>query len=158
MKTQEEVRARLDDPKFREEDFLGFATEALAQFLDWDHIQGIIKPEATREEWERDILPLTEQAVLKEMSEYMEFAWGKVIDHRGISASRSIDKMRAWLWLLDDRDTLAKVDFVGYENYGAPKLNVICQRYGLPIPDDDWARNMIRGFKCRPDCVDGCGG
>jgi len=87
----------------------------------------------------------------------MEFAWGKIEDHRGISANRSIEKMEAWLWLLDDEETLAALEEAPYKNYGAPKLKVICDKYGFPVPQDETIQNMIASRPCREGCQDGCG-
>jgi hypothetical protein len=82
----------------------------------------------------------------------MAFAWGKARDHRGISASRSVEKMRTWVWLLDDPEITAN-----YQNYGAPILRAICERYGFPIPDGDDMRRMSEGEPCRDGCDEGCG-
>ena len=153
MKTKAEI---VDDIKKNgKDDVFGFRLEVFLPFLDFSTLReaGVLKPDATSEGLE-DRKPLTREAVLEEMRDYMEFAWDKAANHRGLSASRSIDKMEAWLWLLDDADLCKPY---GYASYGAPKLKVICNKYGFPIPDDPGVQRMMRGLPCRDDCEEGCG-
>lgn len=92
------------------------------------------------------------------MLDYMPFALGKAQDHRGLSASRSIDHFRAWLWMLSDDETLGFCDVEeNYTNYGAPILREICENYGFDTPAETWFANMASGGPCSPDCRDGCG-
>ena len=97
--------------------------------------------------------------MLEEGREYMErIGWPKVIDHRGISAGRSVEKMSAWMWMLEE-DGLVKVCDSGdlYPQYGAPVLAMICQRFSWPIPGTPEVARMIAGDLCEPDCEMGCG-
>jgi len=65
------------------------------------------------------------------------FGWGKVRNHRGLSADRTILKMKAWLWLLGDDELEAfAADYANYPQYGAPILKAICEKYDFPIPED----------------------
>ena len=89
-----------------DEDQLGFTAEVLLPYLPFDRAQRFLKPAALSEDWP-DPAKLSRDSILAEMKDYMNFAWGKVEDHRGISASCSVEKMCAWLWLLDDDDTMA---------------------------------------------------
>lgn len=155
MKTQEDILKRVKNPSA--DDFGGFEAEALAQFLDYDHAKPILRDNVTREIWDKDGQELTRENVVEEMRGYMEFAWGKVRDHRGISANRSVIKLRAWLWLLDEQDTLNTLDGTPYPQYGAPQLEVICRRMGFPIPEGGDIANMIAGRPCTPTCDNGCG-
>ena len=95
-------------------------------------------------------------AVLANMREYMDFAWGKVEDHRGISASRSVEKFGAWIWALGDEETLRKFEATNYAPYGAPQLAFVCATYGFPIPGSSELARMIDGEPCIPGCQDGC--
>jgi len=108
------------------------------------------------EDWEPD--ELTYRDVVEAMRSYMEFAWGKVIGHRGISASRSVAKMSAWLWLLADEE-LHKFaeDSRNYPQYGAPILAKISRKYTFWIPNRNDVWNMIEGRPCQADCQMGCG-
>lgn len=137
-------------------DLFGFATEVLARYLTAAQAKPLCKPEADLSDWQA--VPLTRDGVLEEMRAYMAFAWGKVLDHRGLSAGRNIDKMKAWLWLLGDDEAVAFAEnSSNYPQYGAPVLLYICERYGFQVPGGDEARNMAAGEPCEPGCQNGCG-
>src|SRR5277367_4801730 len=106
------------------------------------------------EDWESASL----EDALGELREYMVFAWGKVEDHRGISAGRSVDKCAAWAWLLG-RDDVYKAahDGKNYAQYGAPALKLICEAFDLPVPADKGLQRMMRGEPCTDNCGNGCG-
>jgi hypothetical protein len=141
--------------KGMKDDFLGFTGEVLLVHLPADKVKQFCKPDADLSDWSP--LPITNAGILDEMREYMEFAWGKVQDHRGISAGRSVEKMRAWLWILEDEELLdfSNVD-ENYRNYGAPILKAICEKYDFPIPEGDDVANMAKGHTCTPYCDEGC--
>lgn len=104
-------------------------------------------------------LPIDRALVIEFMRHYSAFGWTKIENHRGISASRTVDKMRAWCWLLGDEDEAwfaAMEEQVGYAMYGAPILAAVCRRFDFPIPTGDWIDNMRTGRPCTPDCVEGC--
>ncbi len=134
----------------------GFELEVVVPYLPFAHATEFLKPGTKEEDWNPQ--PLDEAAVILEMREYMaNFGWPKAIDHRGLSAGRTIEKMGAWLWLLD-KDELAAFagDDKNYPMYGAPILFKICADMDFPIPDDEVARNMSLGLPCGdPDCA-GC--
>jgi hypothetical protein len=142
--------------KHGKDDLLGFSAEVLLPYLPAEKLRKFAKDDADLSEWEPK--PLDRETVLAEMKEYMAFAWDKVYAHRGISASRSVEKMAAWVWLLADEDTYAFAkESEHYTNYGAPILMKICQVYGFPIPDDEGVRRMTRGKPCHDGCEEGCG-
>ena len=156
LRTQAEIVARIEGMAGDRDPITPvFEAEALSQFLDYDEASSIRRPGCTREEW-GESQPLTRDGVLAVMRDYAEFGWGKVADHRGISAERTIVKMQAWLWLLGEGDLDARVEVAGYAMYGAPKLALICEAFGFPIPDDEDVRRMIDGRPCGPDCRGGC--
>lgn len=135
--------------------WLGFDKEVLVPYLPFDLAKPYLKEGTTEQDWKPT--ELTKDVVLAEMKDYMDFAWGKVEDHRGISAGRSVEKMEAWLFILGDDETLAKVEAAGYPQYGAPKLAVICEAYGWPIPATAEVQRMIRGEVCGCGWDCGCG-
>ena len=153
MRTQDEIVAHIRDDK----SLFNFAGEALVCFLDFEHAKPFLVGDATEAAWDEQRTPFTEEAVRSALADYMDFAWGKVEDHRGISASRSVDKCSSYVWLLGDDATLAAVEAAGYAQYGAPKLAVICAAYGLPIPSDEAVQRMIRGEACGSYDACGCG-
>lgn len=134
-------------------DMFGFTNSALLEFLTFEEAKPILKEDATSDGW-GDTPPRTKESVISVMRDYMEFAWGKAKNHRGISASRSITKMRAWMWLLEEEES---IDWSNYENYGAPILKAICERYNFPIPDSEILRRMASGQHCGADYDCGCG-
>jgi len=154
MRIQDKIIAHIKS----HEGFLDFTADALISYLDYEHAKPFLKEDVTEEKWKEAHTPLTEESVLAELKSYMEFAWGKVEGHRGISANRSVDKLSAWVWLLGDDETLKKVEEAGFAQYGAPKLAVICEKYGLPIPSSESVQRMIRGEACSSFCEEGCGG
>ena len=153
MRTQDEIAKRAQDSS----GFLCFSPEVLVPFLDFEHAQPFLKPEVTAAEWTPKAL--TRDAVLAEMREYMaEYGWPKALDHRGISAGRTVEKMTAWMWLLGDDEAVAFAeDSDNYPQYGAPVLKFICERFGFDVPADEQAHRMARGEHCGADYRCGCG-
>jgi hypothetical protein len=104
----------------------------------------------------------TDQEVVREMSEYIgEFGWPKAMKHRGLSAHRTVQKLRAWAWLLGRNDLVAFCDDPkNYPQYGVPILLKFSQEFGLRIPRDTDHLLMARGELCHK-CVTkrqaGCG-
>lgn len=137
-------------------DFLGTYAGDLITRLSFAKAKPYLKPEAKEAEWE--VRPRDRESVIAEMREYMDFAWEKALGHRGISAGRSIDHFKAWLWLLGDDETKAFLDGdENYSQYGVPCLKKVCDVYGFKMPDDEAAKNMAEGRPCHPDCEEGCG-
>jgi hypothetical protein len=136
-------------------DFLNFTAEVLLPYLSAEQVKPFLKESADLTDWKPE--PLSREGVLAAMRGYMEFAWGKVENHRGISASRSVEKMSAWLWILGDEEMVASArDNANYAYYGAPILKKICDVYGFPVPDNDGVRNMSQGKPCCEGCTEGC--
>jgi hypothetical protein len=140
--------------KETQEEIFGFQPEVLVNYLPHPEASKFLKDPPEAKHWNKVKFPLTREKALDEMSNYMIFALEKARDHRGLSASRSISKMQAWLWLLKDDE---KINWDNYENYGVPILQQICALYKLPFPvDNEEMVNMSRGNKCTPDC-ESCG-
>lgn len=157
MRTEAEVLAKIVQVG-EEGDMLGFSRGALLPFLSFEAAKPFLIPDATAEQW--NPLPLTSDGVVGQMREYMDFAWEKALGHRGLSASRSVAKMREWLWLLGDDEGVAFADGDGnYQNYGVPVLAYICEKYDLPMPTEsaESIKRMRAGESCVPGCMDGCG-
>ena len=97
----------------------------------------IYHPDYVKEGYEAS--PLTEEEVVKEMKEYIEFAFGKAYNCRGLSSSRSIWKFTQWLWLLEDHELMTFAeDDDNYAMYGVPVLRKIAEKYGFTDPHPDW--------------------
>lgn len=153
MRTEAEVTARYE--QLRGDDLFGFSGEVLLSHVSAEAAKPYLKDDADLSAWVQ--LPLDHDAVLAEVAEYMTFAWGKVQDHRGISAARSVDKISAYAWLLGRDDVVQAMEGAGYAQYGAPKLLVACKLLQLPWPEATDVQRMAEGLRCRPDCYDGCG-
>lgn len=151
---QHEIVARIkrigDEPLG--EDMFGFRRDALLDGLDFDHAQEFLKPEATREQWEEAVRPIAEVA-----REYLTFAIGKINDHRGISADRSVQKLREYAWLLGRDDVVAAMNAADYPQYGAPKVKAFAVGMGWDWPADKDLERMAQGLPCVDDCEGGCG-
>lgn len=152
MRTADEIAEHYAATKA--DDVLGFRGGVLLPYLTTEQLKPFVKPDADLSDWTP--CPLDEAEALSDMRHYMEFAWGKARDHRGISASRSTEKMQAWLWLLEREDVLDAVRITTYQNYGAPQLRVICELMGFLIPEGSDLERMSRGLPCRDDCDEGC--
>lgn len=148
-------------------DFIPFAKEALLDFLSFEEAQPWLKEDAAPDDWHQPTERTVERAI-DALTEYMgRIALDKAVNHRSISASRSIDKIRAWLWLAGDDEGVELMDRTAYENYGAPKLLTVCERLGI-----DW-RSLLGDAEdiaifeaqargeicpaCRVGAMSGCG-
>lgn len=127
MRTQEEIVKRISERKGG--DLLGFEKNEYIYFLDYEHAKPFLKDGSKPENWRQE-----KREPAKIIKNYMSFAWDKANNCRGISASRSLRHMVAWLWL-DGQDEFLKEwhNLEDYEYYGKPQLIAICGLYGI-----DW--------------------
>lgn len=148
-RTQDEIIARFGEIS-PTTDFLGTERTDLLGALDAEHLAPFLKdPEAAKEHVPAD--------PLEEIRKYMPFAIEKALGHRGIAASRSVDHMRAWVWLLGDEQYEA-IDWEDFPQYGMPILSSIASLLEIDLPDDERVRRMARGDYCEADgCYEGCG-
>jgi len=138
-RTDIEIVARLRDTA---EDLFGFEREVLANYLSKDAIinfTGLFKEEYVEKvksgETSVEVSGLEESA--QDFLDYMVFGWMKAMDERANSASRSVSKLGAWLWLFG-RDDLRRLihDDDLFNPYGAPALIKVCGELGIEVPDD----------------------
>jgi len=142
MRTQTEIVTRINERKGN--GFLGFETGEYIAYLDFEHAKPFLKDGVTVDEWAAPELITADLGKIKErMIDYMDFAWEKAKNCRGISASRSISHYQAWLWLEgvwsnEDIDALAN-----YQHYGKDELAKICTHLGLDASkyDDNIRKN-----------------
>lgn len=114
-------------------DPLGFEASHYVPYMTYENAEEFLKEEfqndeETRKEWGSGELDV--ESTIIDMKEYMDFAWDKANNFRGISSDRSIRHYVAWTWLIGDVDFSAKIDNSNYEYYGKPILVMICQHYG----------------------------
>lgn len=128
MKTQDEIVQRYRERK--KADMFGFETGEYLAALDREHLERLrefLKPDADLSDWKP---AYTSDEALRALAiEYMDFAWEKAKDCRGISAWRSLAHYQAWLWMLGDETLWPTLE--DYEHYGKNELRKICEYFGL---------------------------
>lgn len=158
MRTVNEILAKITE--VAGDDLFGAQRTELVSSLPFSAAQanGFVKEGVAEETWTTHQIG-TDDAVIKAMVGYLPFAIGKATDHRGLSASRSLDHMRGWLWLLGDDDLLAIADDgAQYRPYGGPILGAIVKKYApdLPAAKTPEFERMAAGRPCEDYCQDGC--
>ncbi len=138
IKTQQQIVNRIN--AIKKDDFFGWQTGDLIGYLDFEHAKPFLKDDATAEQWE----DAREKRSPKErIDDYMEFAWDKANNCRGISAGRSLEHMKAWVWL-DGGNDLLDILSQDYDHYGKPHLVAICEHYGInwrALDNDEWVNH-----------------
>ena len=165
MRTEAEILARIEEIRAAKADWAGFRQEVLLSALSWEAIQPYLRKDLTPEEIAdvRDNRTDRDEAwLLAESAEYYGFAIGKILDHRGISAGRSVEKLTEYAWLLGRDDVVEAMEEAGYVQYGAPKVMTFGKLLGFQpptnmSPDEMLAlANMLQGKPCSEDCSGGC--
>lgn len=160
MKTTEEILERVtriasgDEP-----DFFGVKSEILLVSLPYEQVKAYLKDGITRADWAGHVK--NEEAQLKDATEYIEFALGKAMNHRGLSANRSVERFATWAWLLGTPEQADAVARAGYGQYGVPVLREFAERFDL-LPTyealmNPYLRRMEEGLTCMDGCEEGCG-
>lgn len=156
MRTEQEmvdfiVKSNQEIPIFN------FQPEVVIQYLSYEKAKQFLKEDCTEEKFKSLGAPAyTRENVFQAMANYMHYGWLKAQNHRGISANRTIQKMEAYVFLLGDDPSFMRD--LPYQNYGAPILKAICEKYNLPIPEDGGLQRMMQGLPCCDNCDEGCGG
>jgi hypothetical protein len=155
MRTQEEILHRIEE---RDEfDIFGFEFDEYITALDFEHAKQFLKEGTTEAQWNESIDENNDEALRKAMIDYLNFAVEKAVNHRGISASRSVAHYLAWFWLLGDNEMVAFIeDKDNYPQYGAPILAKAHERLGVKLPNDKLFLRMAQGECCSDGCQMGC--
>lgn len=148
-RTQDEIKARYDAST----DMFGFDREVLAESMDLTTLAAAGYGVSQLDDWE----PTAGAQLEDKARDYLTFAIGKVEDHRGISADRSVTKLREYAWLMGRDDVVAAMDAEDYAQYGAPMLRAFAVALGWPWPESDALSRMAEGLPCSDDCEEGCG-
>lgn len=143
LRTPDELATKFDELQkssgmfdFRPEVLISYLTfESAKPYLNEDYVKEV---ESGTKQWEQII---TIEKCAEDFLDYMKFAWGKAEDERGLSASRSVQKLGMWLWIMN-RDDLRRIieDDELYNPYGAPALIEVCDTMGIEVP------NSLREF------------
>lgn len=110
-----------------------------------------------------DWAPRTAEQLTAAAQEYLGFAIEKISAHRGISAERSVIKLREYAWLLDRDDVVTAMDAAEYPQYGAPTVKAFADGMGWPfiahVAESERAAlvRMSKGLPCVDGCESGCG-
>ena len=110
-----------------------FAPEVIVNFLEVESLRQFTRPDADLTGFKT----FSFEEGVQDFLDYLVFAWGKALDERGISASRSIQKLSAWLRIYN-RPDLADIlnDSSLYNPYGAPALLKVSNELGIEPPAD----------------------
>lgn len=148
IRTADEIHAYI--AATADDDFFGFGQEVLLPALPFEEAVRYLVEDHN---FTADTWPGRVNAD-KEARDYYDFALGKAENHRGISASRSITKLRAFAWLLGREDAVTAMDEADYAWYGAPKLKAFAGAMGYPWPSgNEVLETMAQGRPCDVDCV-----
>ena len=160
MKSVEEIVAKIKslDPT---NDFFGAERNELVTALPFEDAQPWLVEHAKKADWLE--ATATDALVKSAASEYLRFAIGKAENHRGLSASRSIDHFRGWVWLTASLELYEQFNETSYANYGAPQLKFGAAVLGLSAswaelaPEGSQIDRMSLGLSCWPEgCDEGC--
>lgn len=158
IRSQDEIAARIAQVK--DSDWLGTEVTDLMVQLPFDRARQWLSDDAAQTEFEE--AAATERDVQKAAIDYLDFAIGKAVNHRGISAGRSVSHFRAWLWLILPDEQFDLFENIEYPQYGAPKIRAAARLLGAEsvwdaavLVDPELAR-MAEGDPCTPDCYEGC--
>ncbi len=137
--TKEEVDARYKERA--PVDMLGFEVDEYTPYMSIEGVRPLANEGVTDETLKETQLTLNRGEMVADMERYMEFAFEKANNQRGISASRSIQHYIAWTWLAGDYDLSTRINTVfenEYLEFGISILQGICEFYGW-----DWTRYML---------------
>lgn len=154
MRTPDAICARVEYLRRNGDDFFGTEKTDLIASLPFEIAKPrFLKDDATADGWPG---PLADADVQGQLAEYLDFAFEKALDHRCLSAIRSLSHLRAWCWLLGRDDLVAVIDDPSlFAPYGAPVLARIAKAFSVPVPTDSRWTNMQQGKSCETLC-DAC--
>ena len=127
-RTQEEIMKRFNES----DDLFGTQKGDLISFMEFENAKPYLKDEyvadveSGKEKWE------VSTDAKKEILDYLEFAYGKAENERGLSANRSMLHFKTWIWL-DDPEFYDKIipEIDDYYDYGISVLDSISKHYGF---------------------------
>ena len=130
MRKKKEVLERFK--KGLEEDKIGiwyeFNGKLLVPYLPFEYLRNDFFKEEVSDKEIRDFMEdINKDSIMKEMKEYLSFAWEKCNNERGISANRSIEHFIEWIWLIDEvfSNKIYKEYNENYHSYGANILEMV---------------------------------
>ena len=111
MKTYKQILERTKNLRKNDPDMvMTFTSGDYYELLSYDDLKemDILKSEVTKEHWEKESRKeISEEYIISEIANYLQFAFDKATGQRGISSSRSIMHFCNWLWMIEDHELLA---------------------------------------------------
>lgn len=159
MRTYEEVVRRVEHLSKEDNpaDMLGTEFGDLVVLLRFKDAKPYLRPGVSQTEWQASN-PNESKAAAEA---YIPFAIGKALNHRGLSAIRSVAHLSAWVWLNCTDEEFERWEKAPYEQYGMPKIKLACELLGFPgtwqAQASETAERMADGQPCEPNCESGCG-
>ncbi len=142
MRTQAEIIERIKAAK--PNDMFGFEIGDYMNALTKESVESmrgtVLKENADLSDWEQQFK--SDEDVRKQCIEYMDFAWEKANNCRGLSAMRTMSHYKAWLWLLGQNNF---DDLEQYEFYGKDNLIRICKFFDLDHTKWDDGKRVNNG-------------
>lgn len=128
MRSQTEIVDRFN----KADDFMGTQKSDLVEFMNFKNAKPYLNEEyvkqveSGKEKWE------VKTDAKKEILEYLDFAYQKAEDERGLSAGRSMLHFKTWIWLDDEKFYNEIIDMIDdYDDYGIPTLDKISKHYSF---------------------------
>ena len=138
LRTQEELKEKFDELR-NSTHLFSFQIDVLIFYLTFEDTKIYLKEEFLKEieagtkQW---LQITTIERCIQDFLDYMEFAFGKAENQRGLSACRSIDKLSIWLWIMNREDLYSIITNEDlYNPYGAPALIEVCDKMDIKVPD-----------------------
>lgn len=159
IRSTEQIVARIEEVK--DNDLFGAEVSNLVVHLPYEQAKPFLNDQVTKEGFEE--VAANSVDIRGAAVDYLTFAIGKIVQHRGLSAGRSVNHFSAWLWLLFPDEEFARFEGAAYENYGAPQVKVAAELLGAEdawaaaVSEHDELAPMAAGEPCRPGCDEGCG-
>lgn len=151
-RTQTEIIDRIET--ITGDDMWGFRREVLVDSLDYVHAKHHLNKDVTETDWNNR--SVAAHGVDTIAVQYLEFAIDKIDNHRGLSASRSVDKLTEYAWLLGRDDIVEAMHAADYAQYGAPKIIAFAKGMDWHYINTPELDNMAHGRPCIPGCNRGC--
>jgi len=121
----------------RDDDHFGFEAHEYCQYcgFDWLKKNDVFKKgiRRTKKNIKEYGMKIYRESIIKQMKDYMSFAYGKADGERGLSSGRSIQHYIAWAWLAGDVEFSNRIDEMSdreYSGYGMSILKSISEYYG----------------------------
>lgn len=127
-RTTAEIVERVKEIVESGDDFFGAERGHLIFALPFEEAKQFLTDDATESSFTRvaDV-----EALRTKAKDYMGFAVEKMLAERGLSANRSVDHYKGWIWLLTDDETYKRYDAAEYGWYGRNQLRLAAEILGF---------------------------